>query len=34
MRMIIPGDAINIREDIKRIRCPTLAIGIDTARRG
>jgi 3-oxoadipate enol-lactonase len=26
--------AIDIREDIKRIRCPTLVIGTDTARRG
>jgi pimeloyl-ACP methyl ester carboxylesterase len=25
---------IDIREDIKRIRCPTLVIGTDTARRG
>jgi pimeloyl-ACP methyl ester carboxylesterase len=25
---------INIREDIKAIRCPTLVIGTDTARRG
>jgi len=26
--------AIDVREDIKRIRCPTLVIGTDTARRG
>ena len=26
--------AIDIREDIRRIRCPTLVIGTDTARRG
>jgi pimeloyl-ACP methyl ester carboxylesterase len=26
--------AIDIREDVKRIRCPTLVIGTDTARRG
>ena len=26
--------AIDIREDIKRIRAPTLVIGTDTARRG
>ena len=26
--------AIDIREDIKRIKCPTLVIGTDTARRG
>jgi len=26
--------AIDIREDLKRIRCPTLVIGTDTARRG
>ncbi len=26
--------AIDIREDIKRIQCPTLVIGTDTARRG
>jgi 3-oxoadipate enol-lactonase len=26
--------AIDIREDIKRIRCPALVIGTDTARRG
>jgi pimeloyl-ACP methyl ester carboxylesterase len=26
--------AIDIREDIKRIRCPTLVIGTDTQRRG
>jgi pimeloyl-ACP methyl ester carboxylesterase len=26
--------AIDIRQDIKRIRCPTLVIGTDTARRG
>jgi len=26
--------AIDIREDIKRIRCPTLVIGTDTKRRG
>jgi pimeloyl-ACP methyl ester carboxylesterase len=26
--------AIDIREDIKKIRCPTLVIGTDTARRG
>jgi len=26
--------AIDIREDIKRIRCPVLVIGTDTARRG
>jgi pimeloyl-ACP methyl ester carboxylesterase len=26
--------AIDIREEIKRIRCPTLVIGTDTARRG
>jgi len=26
--------AVDIREDIKRIRCPTLVIGTDTARRG
>jgi pimeloyl-ACP methyl ester carboxylesterase len=26
--------AIDIREDIKRIRCPTLVIGTDTERRG
>jgi pimeloyl-ACP methyl ester carboxylesterase len=26
--------AIDIRENIKRIRCPTLVIGTDTARRG
>jgi pimeloyl-ACP methyl ester carboxylesterase len=26
--------SIDIREDIKRIRCPTLVIGTDTARRG
>lgn len=26
--------AIDIREDITRIRCPTLVIGTDTARRG
>lgn len=26
--------AIDIRDDIKRIRCPTLVIGTDTARRG
>jgi len=26
--------AIDIREDIKRVRCPTLVIGTDTARRG
>lgn len=26
--------AIDIREDIKRIKCPTLVIGADTARRG
>lgn len=26
--------AIDIREDIKRIRCPTLVIGTDTPRRG
>jgi 3-oxoadipate enol-lactonase len=26
--------AINIREDIKRIKCPTLVIGTDTPRRG
>ena len=26
--------AIGIREDIKRIQCPTLAIGTDTAYRG
>jgi pimeloyl-ACP methyl ester carboxylesterase len=25
---------IDIREDVKRIRCPTLVIGTDTARRG
>ena len=25
---------IDIREDIKRIKCPTLVIGTDTARRG
>ena len=25
---------IDIREDIRRIRCPTLVIGTDTARRG
>ena len=26
--------AIDIREDIKRIQCPTLVIGTDTAHRG
>lgn len=26
--------AIDIREDVKRIKCPTLVIGTDTARRG
>jgi pimeloyl-ACP methyl ester carboxylesterase len=26
--------AIDIREDVKRIACPTLVIGTDTARRG
>ena len=26
--------AIDIREDIKRIRCPTLVIGTDTKHRG
>jgi pimeloyl-ACP methyl ester carboxylesterase len=26
--------AIDIREDVKRIQCPTLVIGTDTARRG